>query len=79
MTSSLKFVSGERDHWRTATEEARRASERLAHENNRFESDNRLKVFFSMPNIQAGRGELGAERLGRGTRQGMHFACSLAC
>ena len=61
-------------HWRTATKEARRASERLAHENNRFESDNRLKVFFSMPNIQAGRGELGAERLGRGTC--MHFACS---
>jgi len=36
VTSSLKFVSGERDHWRTATEEARRASERLAHENNRL-------------------------------------------
>jgi len=36
VTSSLKFVSGERDHWRTATEEARKASERLAHENNRL-------------------------------------------
>ena len=41
-----------------------------------FESDNRLKVFFSMPNFQADRRELGVERLGRGTRQGMHFACS---
>ena len=36
VTSSLKFVSGERDHWRSATEEARRASERLAHENNKL-------------------------------------------
>ena len=35
VTSSLKFVSGERDHWRAATEEARRTSERLAIENNR--------------------------------------------
>jgi len=36
VTSSLKFVSGERDHWRAATEEARRTSERLAVENNRL-------------------------------------------
>ena len=36
VTSSLKFVSGERDHWRAATEEARRTSERLAIENNRW-------------------------------------------